>query len=402
MRRRLPSRLPTGTTIAEARDVSLTLGGTRILDGVSLSVRTGEVLALVGPNGAGKSTLLSVLSGDHTPDAGTVHLAGQPLTHWSPVETAMRRAVMLQQATISFPFTVADLVAMGRAPWYGTTRADDDEPAVQAALETADITEFRDRAFSSLSGGERARVSLARALAQQAQLLLLDEPTAALDLHHQEAVLQLARARAAHTDAVDEGGVARGGVAGAAGPEGGVAGGVGPEGYASADAVEGGYVAGSGRPERGASADPVDGGVESPPAGASQSSSRHVPPPPAHTSGVAGTSAGAGSLTGTDSLGGDSYSAPNHVPRPPATAPHHTASPDHTSGGGDAVVVVVHDLNLAAGYADRVVVLSGGKVVADGAPGVVLTAELLSEVYRHPVEVWAHPGTGGPVILPRR
>ncbi|MFC9693868.1 ATP-binding cassette domain-containing protein [Kribbella sp. NPDC056951] len=387
MRRRLPCRLPTGTTIAEALDVSLTLGGTRILDGVSLSIRTGEVLALVGPNGAGKSTLLSVLSGDHTPDAGTVHLAGQPLTHWSPVETAMRRAVMLQQATISFPFTVADLVAMGRAPWYGTTRADDDEPAVQAALETADITEFRDRVFSSLSGGERARVSLARALAQQAQLLLLDEPTAALDLHHQEAVLQLARTRAAHADAIGEGGVA---------------GSAGPKGSASADAVEGGCVAGSGRPERGASADAVDGGVESPPTCASQSSSRHVPPPPAHTSGAAGTSAGAGELSGTDSLGGDSYSAPNHVPRPPATAPHHTASPDHAGGGGDAVVVVVHDLNLAAGYADRVVVLSGGKVVADGPPGVVLTAELLSEVYRHPVEVWAHPGTGGPVILPRR
>ncbi|GAB3933465.1 heme ABC transporter ATP-binding protein [Kribbella albertanoniae] len=267
MRRRLPSRLPTGRTIAEVRGVSLALGGTPILDGVSLSVRTGEVLALVGPNGAGKSTLLGVLSGDHAPDHGAVFLAGEPLNHWSPVETAMRRSVMLQQATISFPFTVADLVAMGRAPWYATTRADDDERAVQAAFETADITEFRHRVFSSLSGGERARVSLARALAQESQLLLLDEPTAALDLHHQEAVLQLARKSAA---------------------------------------------------------------------------------------------------------------------------------------GDDAVVVVVHDLNLAAGYADRVAVLSHGKVVADGNPRKVLTAELLSEVYRHPVEVWPHPGSGAPVILPRR
>ncbi|MFB6719574.1 heme ABC transporter ATP-binding protein [Kribbella sp. NPDC056345] len=253
--------------MAEVRDVSLSLGGTPILDGVSLSVRTGEVLALVGPNGAGKSTLLGVLSGDHAPDAGSVFLGGEPLNHWSPVETAMRRAVMLQQATISFPFSVADIVAMGRAPWYGTTRADDDEHAVRAALGTADITEFRDRVFSSLSGGERARVSLARALAQEAQLLLLDEPTAALDLHHQEAVLQLTQ---------------------------------------------------------------------------------------------------------------------------------------ESAGGGDAVVVVVHDLNLAAGYADRVAVLSRGRVVADGEPGEVLTAELLSEVYRHPVEVWPHPGSGAPVILPRR
>ncbi|WP_405064614.1 heme ABC transporter ATP-binding protein [Kribbella sp. NBC_01505] len=253
--------------MAEAREVSLSLGGSLILDGVSLSVRTGEVLALVGPNGAGKSTLLGVLSGDHAPDHGEVFLGGEPLSHWSPVETAMRRSVMLQQATISFPFSVADIVAMGRAPWYGTERADDDERAVRTALETADIAAFTDRVFSSLSGGERARVSLARTLAQEAQLLFLDEPTAALDLHHQEAVLQLARESAA---------------------------------------------------------------------------------------------------------------------------------------GGDAVVVVVHDLNLAAGYADRVAVLSRGKVVADGNPAEVLTAELLTEVYRHPVEVWPHPESGTPVILPRR
>ncbi|WP_337796899.1 heme ABC transporter ATP-binding protein [Kribbella sandramycini] len=253
--------------MAEARDVSLRLGGAVILDGVSLTVRTGEVLALVGPNGAGKSTLLGVLSGDHTPDTGAVHLAGEPLSHWSPVETAMRRAVMLQQSAISFPFSVADIVAMGRSPWHNTPRATHDEAAIQEALTTADITPFTHRTFNSLSGGERARVSLARALAQQTQLLLLDEPTAALDLHHQEAVLQLARAQAADAD---------------------------------------------------------------------------------------------------------------------------------------AVVVVVHDLNLAAGYADRVVVLDGGKVMAEGGPKEVLTAEVLSGVYRHPVEVWEHPGHGGPVILPRR
>lgn len=173
------------------------LGGALILDEVSLEVRAGEVLALVGPNGAGKSTLFAALAGDIEPEAGRIVLDGQPLARWSGPEAAMRRAVLLQQVTLSFPFTVREVVEMGRTPWHGTHREDDDEHAVADALRQADVEQFAARRFGSLSGGEKARVALARVLAQRAGLLLLDEPTAALDLRHQELVLAVARQRAA-------------------------------------------------------------------------------------------------------------------------------------------------------------------------------------------------------------
>ncbi|TDC45722.1 heme ABC transporter ATP-binding protein [Jiangella ureilytica] len=265
---RLPTPSPAaGSVVAAADGVSVVLGGARVLDDVSVEVRAGEVLALVGPNGAGKSTLLSALTGDVAVAAGSVTLHGEPLRAWSATESAMRRAVLLQQVRLSFPFTVAEVVEMGRAPWAGTAFEDSDDEAVRSALAEADVTQFAARRFTSLSGGEQARVALARVLAQRTGLLLLDEPTAALDLRHQELVLGVARTRAAT---------------------------------------------------------------------------------------------------------------------------------------GVAVVVVLHDLNLAAAHADRVAVLAGGRVVATGPPAEVLGGALLTDVYEHDVEVIAHPRTGAPVILPRR
>ncbi|MFE5665240.1 heme ABC transporter ATP-binding protein [Streptomyces niveus] len=271
--RELPAPVAPGDVVAEVRDLRVRLGRRDVLGGpgggVDLVVRAGEVLVLVGPNGAGKSTLLAALAADldAVGTSGRVRIGDRPAHDWSAPELALRRAVLPQAATLSFPFPVEEVVRMGRAPWAGTAAADEDDAAVADAMAATEVTEFARRPFSALSGGERARVALARVLAQRAPLLLLDEPTAALDLRHQELVLRVCRAR--------------------------------------------------------------------------------------------------------------------------ATA-------------GDAVVVVLHDLGLAAAHADRAAVLHEGRVVADGPPAEVFGGELLSRVYRQPVEVFPHPRTGTPLVIPMR
>ncbi|MCG7529580.1 heme ABC transporter ATP-binding protein, partial [Streptomyces sp. OfavH-34-F] len=243
------------------------LGGRPVLDSIDLTAYAGEVLALVGPNGAGKSTLLAALAADLPAGSGTVRIDGRPVTAWSAAELALRRAVLPQSAALAFPFPVEEVVRMGRAPWAGTDRAGEDEAAVASAMAATEVTAFAGRPFSALSGGERARVALARVLAQRAPLLLLDEPTAALDLRHQELVLRICRERAA---------------------------------------------------------------------------------------------------------------------------------------AGDAVVVVLHDLGLAAAYADRAAVLHEGRIAVAGPPAEVFSGELLGAVYRQPVEVFPHPRTGVPLVVPER
>ncbi|WP_265521882.1 heme ABC transporter ATP-binding protein [Oerskovia flava] len=257
----------TRTTVLTARDVGVVIDRATILGGVDLEVRTGEVLALVGPNGAGKSTLLGVLAGDRVPTSGSVEWQGEALAAVGVGELARRRGVLLQETHLSFPFRVVDVVRMGRTPWRGTERAAHDDERVAQALLAADVLDLATRRFPSLSGGEKARASFARVLAQEPVLLLLDEPTAALDIRHQEHVLAQARLRAR---------------------------------------------------------------------------------------------------------------------------------------AGDAVVVVLHDLSLAAAHADRVAVLDGGGLAAVGPPTQVLEPDLLSRVYRHPVDVIAHPVTGDLLVLPRR
>lgn len=254
-----------GDVLAAAEGLHVRLGAHEVLRGVDVAARASEVLALVGPNGAGKSTLLSALAADLPATGGVVRLHGRPAAHWTAAELALRRAVLPQSASLSFPFTVEEVVRMGRAPWARAPR--DDDAAVAAAMAATEVTAFAPRSFAALSGGERARVALARVLAQRAPLLLLDEPTAALDLRHQELVLRVCRERA-------------------------------------------------------------------------------------------------------------------HA--------------------GDAVVVVLHDLGLAAAYAHRVTILCAGRVAAHGRPAEVFTDRLLTDVYRQPVEVLPHPRTGAALITPKR
>jgi iron complex transport system ATP-binding protein len=247
--------------------VTVRLGSAVVLDGVDLHVREHELLAVLGPNGAGKSTLLSVLSGDVTPTSGRVTLDGRPLSGWRPVEQARRRAVMTQEHRVNFAFRAVDVVRMGRSPWRGTDRCADDESAVARAMDVAELLPLAERTFPTLSGGEKARTAFARALAQDVPLLLLDEPTAALDIHHTEQLLTELRALA---------------------------------------------------------------------------------------------------------------------------------------DAGAAVVAVLHDLTSAGAFADRLLLVDRGRVVADGPPGAVLRPDLLSRVYEHPVDVVPHPTTGAPIVLAAR
>lgn len=191
-----------GQVAQQVTGVSYHVGELAILSDVTLDVRYGEVLALVGPNGAGKSTLLSVLCGDVTPSAGSVTFDDREMHAWPARELARARAVLLQANQVAFSFTAQQVIDMGRAPWIGTPQSDDDERAIHDATVAADVAHLTGRGFPHLSGGEKARVSLARVLAQETRVVLLDEPTAALDLKHQEAVLQIARQLAAAGRAV--------------------------------------------------------------------------------------------------------------------------------------------------------------------------------------------------------
>lgn len=257
-----PEKLPPALSL---RGIEVSLGGAPILQGVDLDVHRGEVLALVGPNGAGKSTLLAVASGDVASDAGTVVVLGEEMSSLPPRRAARLRSVMLQEQRLAFGFTAYEVVEMGRTPWYRHPEEERDEIAVEQAMRRTDVTGFTDRRYPTLSGGEKSRVSLARVLAQEAPLLLLDEPTAALDVHHQEQVLATAR-----------------------------------------------------------------------------------------------------DLAQT----------------------------------GASVVVVLHDLSLAAAWADRICLMSAGRIRALGTPRAVLVPDVLDEVYQHPLDVVEH--AGGLLVVPRR
>jgi iron complex transport system ATP-binding protein len=185
-------------TSLRATGIGVSLGGARVLDGVSLDLRPGWT-AIVGPNGAGKSTLLRVLAGLRTPDAGEVQLDGVPLAAWAPRERARRLAWLTQQGSASGDLTAREIVLLGRLPHLGIVASPGaaDEAAVERAMEEAECAAWRDRRPQELSGGEQQRVLLARALAVEAPLLLLDEPTTHLDPPHQVALARLFRRRAA-------------------------------------------------------------------------------------------------------------------------------------------------------------------------------------------------------------
>ncbi|GAB96975.1 iron complex transport system ATP-binding protein [Kineosphaera limosa] len=245
-----------------AHDVSLSFSGNRVLDRVDIELDQGVLTALIGPNGAGKSTLFSVLAGDQRPDTGTVLLGERPVGSFSAKELARLRAVLPQDHTVRFSYSVEEIVSLARLSYAPDPILD--EQIVTRSIEDVEMAHMRRRDVQTLSGGESGRAAFARVLAQTTPIILLDEPTSALDLRHQEAVLRRARRLARK---------------------------------------------------------------------------------------------------------------------------------------GACVIVVLHDLNLAAAYADRIVLMDQGRIVADGAPREVLTVVHIEAVYGQPVLVTDHPTRACPLIV---
>jgi iron-siderophore transport system ATP-binding protein len=245
-----------------------------VLRGIDLRVERGELVAIAGPNGCGKTTMLRAISGVHAYDAGTLSIDGAPVREMNAAQVARRVAVVAQGASLPERFSAFEVALMGRTPHLRLLQSEGerDVKIVREAMQRADCWELRSRPVDELSGGERQRVIIARALAQQPDLLLLDEPTSHLDLAHQSdtfrLVLALCRERSPARDA------------------------------------------------------------------------------------------------------------------------------------GVAAIAVVHDLTLAAAYADRIALMHDGGIVADGAPGDVLTEDAIARVYGVRVRVMRHPRTGRPVVVP--
>ncbi|WP_354637460.1 ABC transporter ATP-binding protein [Kitasatospora camelliae] len=176
-------------------DVTVTLSGRDILSGIHLIAAEGEIAGLVGPNGSGKSTLLRTVYRHLKPRAGRVMLADRDVRAMTAPEAARHIAALPQERGSDFEFTVREVVAMGRSPYKRAFAGDDDldREAVAAALRQVGLPEYGHRGFAALSGGERQRVLLARAFAQQPDVLVLDEPTNHLDVQHQVELLALLR-----------------------------------------------------------------------------------------------------------------------------------------------------------------------------------------------------------------
>jgi iron complex transport system ATP-binding protein len=187
------------SAILKADSATVRVGGKALIDDVSFTVAPGETIALVGPNGAGKSTLLRALSGEISLSGGRVVLKGRDLRTYSPHALAGHRSTLSQSVTVGFPFSVAEIVAMGARDRRGPGT----DALIEAALDEVDLCGFRDRIITTLSGGEQQRAHFARVLVQLGcgetvhgpGLLLLDEPTASLDLRHQLDLIAAIRRR---------------------------------------------------------------------------------------------------------------------------------------------------------------------------------------------------------------
>lgn len=185
----------------KAEDISLTIAGRLLLDRVSVTIKPSCFTVLLGNNGAGKSTLLSVLSGERKPTKGRISYDQKPLQTWSAIELARQRAVMLQTTRLDFSMSVADVVALGRLPFSGTSEAQHDKLAIAHARRAAQLDQLWWQPYPTLSGGEGQRVHFARSLAQvwspisraPARFLFLDEPTSAMDLRQRRLLLEAAR-----------------------------------------------------------------------------------------------------------------------------------------------------------------------------------------------------------------
>ena len=191
-------------SILQARGLGLSRGGNRCLHQVDFQLNKGELVGLIGPNGAGKSSLLQCLAGLGSPDQGELWLQQQPLTQLDAGERGRILGYLTQQGEIHWPIMVERLVTLGRIPHLGSWQQPGaaDQTLVERVMQQTDVLHLRQRRASELSGGEKARVLLARLLAGEPQILLADEPTAALDPAHQLDLMQLLR------DFVAQGGAA--------------------------------------------------------------------------------------------------------------------------------------------------------------------------------------------------
>jgi iron complex transport system ATP-binding protein len=190
------------TDILKVSGLSARLGGRNVVDGVDLAIKPGELVVVVGPNGAGKTTLLKAVAGLLS-SKGTIAIEDTPLTRLSLAERARRVAYLPQGHVFHWPLAVEDIVALGRLPrGAGADLSDVDRVAVMRAMADTGVTDYAGRPVTTLSGGERARVALARVLATEARLLLADEPTASLDPRYQLIVLDILRRHADNGGAV--------------------------------------------------------------------------------------------------------------------------------------------------------------------------------------------------------
>ena len=182
----------TGALLA-AQNMSFAYDGQPILREMDLALKAGELVALLGPNGSGKTTLLKTLCGILSPRFGKIMWEGSDLAALRRREVARRIALVPQDLNVPFAFTVREMVLLGRTPYIRALRGESthDHDAVEHALELTDTLPLVERVFGELSGGERQRVIIAMALAQEPQVLLLDEPTVHLDINHQIEVLEL-------------------------------------------------------------------------------------------------------------------------------------------------------------------------------------------------------------------
>ena len=179
--------------IIDIRNISLNLRGKLILNEVSFSVVAGEFFVIIGPNGAGKTSLLKVLSGFQKVQSGSVSIKNKNISKYRRRKLSQIMAIVPQQIEIGFPFTVSDTVIMGRTPHLGILGMEDhdDYDIAQEAMEFTEVSHLADRKLHQLSGGELQRVIIARAICQQPEIILLDEPTTALDPAHQLKIMDL-------------------------------------------------------------------------------------------------------------------------------------------------------------------------------------------------------------------
>ena len=179
----------------ETKDLSVTIGKKEIVRDVSLQVQNGAFVGLIGPNGSGKTTLLKSIYRVLKPSGGVATLDGQDIQSMSHKESAQDMGVVSQFTNMSFDFSVEEVVLMGRSPHKGTFSMDsaEDYAIVEDCLKRVDMLEFRNRSFLTLSGGEKQRILLARALAQQVKILILDEPTNHLDIKYQIQIMDVVK-----------------------------------------------------------------------------------------------------------------------------------------------------------------------------------------------------------------